>query len=429
MTAPPSSPSIAGPPGGPIGGPIGAPTRRFYGWTIAWGLGATTTVSWGILFYAFAVFLQPMEAELGWSRAALSGAFTVALLVSGLAAPIAGQWIDRRGARAIMTFGSCLGVLLLLAWSGIRDLPLFYLLWAAIGLAMACTLYDPAFAVIARWFSGPHAAGRAGAMMIVTLLAGLASTIFLPVSAWLVELQGWRTALLSLAAILAVTTIAPHALLLRHAPHSAADPGAVPTRAGVGASFGALLRHPPFVWLSVSFWLYGLASVGLGIHLVPYLGERGYPPTLAALATGAVGAAQLLGRIAFAPLERHVPRRWLIAATLAAQPLAMLALLGLPLVSEAATTLGVYAFILLFGISRGAATLARATLIAGRYGPARFGAVNGALSLIVTFSHAIAPVALGAAHDLTATYDPALWFLLALSLVATGLVLLADPPE
>ena len=396
---------------------------RYYGWTIAWGLGVTTTVSWGILFYAFSVFLQPMEVELGWSRAALSGAFTVALLVSGLAAPFAGRWIDRRGARALMTFGSCLGTVLLLAWAGVRDLPLFYLLWASIGLAMACTLYDPAFAVIARWFSGPYAAGRAGAMMIVTLLAGLASTIFLPVAAWLVEAQGWRTALISLAVILAATTITPHALLLRHPPTPAGPPdSAPPARADVAASFRGLLRHPPFFWLAASFWLYGLASVGLGIHLVPYLSERGYPLTLAAVATGAIGAAQLLGRLTFAPLEGRLPRRWLVAATLGAQPVAIAALLVVP------GEVGLYLFILLFGIGRGAATLARATLIAAQYGPARFGAVNGALSFAVTFSHAIAPLALGAAHDITATYTPALWLLLLLSLVAAALTLLADPP-
>ena len=410
MTAPPTSPVASGT----------VPPGRYYGWTIAWGLGVTTTVSWGILFYAFSVFLQPMEAELGWSRAALSGAFTVALLVSGFAAPFTGRWIDRRGARALMTFGSCLGTVLLLAWAGVRDLPLFYLLWAAIGFAMACTLYDPAFAVIARWFSGPHAVGRTGAMMIVTLLAGLASTIFLPVAAWLVEAQGWRPALVSLAAILAITTIAPHALLLRHTPQAEPEQHAT-TTTDVAASFRGLLRHPPFVWLSVSFWLYGLASVGLGVHLVPYLSERGYSLTLAAVATGAIGAAQLLGRIAFAPLEGRVPRRWLVAATLGAQPIALVALLVVP------GQIGLYVFIVLFGISRGAATLARATLIAGRYGPHRFGAVNGALSLIVTFSHALAPLALGAAHDVTASYDPALWLLLLLSVIATGLVLLADP--
>jgi MFS family permease len=404
-------------------------TPRYYGWTIAWALGGTTTVSWGILFYAFSVFLRPMEADLGWSRAALSGAFTVALVVSGIVAPVVGRWIDRHGARALMTGGSILGTLLLLGWAAVRDLPPFYVLWAAMGLAMACTLYDPAFAVLARWFNR----GRGRAMMIVTLLAGLASTIFLPVAAWLVELQGWRGALVSLAAILAVTTIPPHALLLRRRPEDlgiAPDPPLAPRASGpapaeasshVGDSFRSLLTHPPFVWLAAAFWLYGLASVGLGIHLVPYLSERGYPPTLAAVATGAVGAAQLLGRIAFAPLEGRIARRWLVAATLGAQPLALAALIG---VSGQA---GVYTFIVLFGISRGAATLARATLIASRYGPARFGAVNGALSLAVTYANAFAPVALGAAHDVLRSYEPALWALLALSVAATGAVLLADP--
>ncbi|HEU5316387.1 MAG TPA: MFS transporter [Chloroflexota bacterium] len=401
---------------------------RYYGWTIAWALGATTTVSWGILFYAFSVFLRPMEADLGWTRAELSGAFTIALVVSGLVAPIAGRWIDRHGARALMTGGSILGTLLLLAWAAVRSLPPFYLVWTGIGVAMACTLYDPAFAVLARWFDR----GRGRAMMIVTLLAGLASTIFLPVAAWLVELQGWRAALVSLAVILAVATIPPHALLLRRRPEDLGlDPDpplepasrfAAPTAgSAVGGSFRSLLTYPPFVWLAVAFWLYGLASVGLGIHLVPYLSERGYPPTLAALATGAVGAAQLLGRIAFAPLEGRVPRRWLVAATLGAQPLALLALLGVP--GEP----GLYAFIVLFGISRGAATLARATLVASRYGPARFGAVNGALSLAVTFAHAFAPVALGAAHDVLSSYEPALWVLLTLGVVATAAVVLAEP--
>ena len=390
------------------------PGRPYYGWTIAWTLGATTTVSWGILYYAFSVFLQPMEQDLGWSRAQLSGAFTVALLVSGFVAPLAGRWIDRHGARALMTTGSCLGTALLLAWAVVHTLPAFYALWAGIGLAMACTLYDPAFAVLARWFTRD----RARALMIVTLLAGLASTIFLPVAAWLVQLQGWRAALVSLAVILAVTTILPHALLLRHQPAATAERSHAPVAA---ESFRALLAHGPFRWLALSFWLYALASVGLGVHLVSYLSERGYPPTLAAAATGAIGAAQLLGRIAFAPLERRVSRRWLTAATLFGHPVALIALLAVP------GPLGVYAFILLFGISRGATTLARATLVAARYGPARFGAVNGALTLVVTLANAISPVALGAAHDAFASYAPALWTLPLLGLASAAAILLADP--
>ena len=90
----------------------------------------------GILYYGFPVFLPPMEAELGWSRAAL---------------PV-GRWIDRHGARSLMTAGSCVATLLVLAWSRIDSLPALYLLWFLIGLSLAATLYEPAFAAVVGWF-------------------------------------------------------------------------------------------------------------------------------------------------------------------------------------------------------------------------------------------------------------------------------------
>ncbi len=113
----------------------------YYGWVVAGTLAATETVSWRVLYYAFAVFLVPMQAELGWSTAALTGAYSLALLVSGLAAPIVGRWLDRHGPRALMTAGSIAGSALVLAWSRAQDLAAFYLIWAGVGLAMAATLY------------------------------------------------------------------------------------------------------------------------------------------------------------------------------------------------------------------------------------------------------------------------------------------------
>ena len=78
-------------------------------------LGVTETVSWGVLYYAFGVFVRPMEAELGWSRTAVSGAFALAVLLSGVAAVPVGRWLDRRRPRALMTAGSIAGTLLVLA--------------------------------------------------------------------------------------------------------------------------------------------------------------------------------------------------------------------------------------------------------------------------------------------------------------------------
>ena len=126
-------------------------SRIFYGWRIVGVLAVTETVSWGILYYAFAVFQVPMRAELGFSAAEVTGAFSVAVLATGLAAVPVGRWLDRRGARGLMTGGSVAAVLLVLAWSRVHTLLELYLVFAGIGLVSAAVLYEPAFAVMVRW--------------------------------------------------------------------------------------------------------------------------------------------------------------------------------------------------------------------------------------------------------------------------------------
>ena len=183
----------------------------YYGWVLVVALGVTETISWGVLYYAFSVFLAPMEADLGWSRGETTGAFSLALVLSGVASIPVGRWLDRHGPRLLMTVGSCIGTLLVLAWAAADNLLVFYVIWAAIGLVMATVLYEPAFAVMAVWFDRK----RARALTAMTLIAGFSSTVFLPLAGWLAQVQGWRAALLSLALILAVGTIPAHALLLR----------------------------------------------------------------------------------------------------------------------------------------------------------------------------------------------------------------------
>jgi MFS family permease len=91
----------------------GAQRRLYYGWVVVGTLATTETISWGILYYAFAAFLVPMQRDLGWSTAALTGAYSLALLVSGLAAVPVGRWVDRHGPRLLMTLGSIGGAVLL----------------------------------------------------------------------------------------------------------------------------------------------------------------------------------------------------------------------------------------------------------------------------------------------------------------------------
>ena len=181
---------------------------------------------------------MPMHEEMGWSRTVLTGAYSLGLLVSALAAPLAGLWLDRHGPRGLMTLGSALGSALLLVWASVEDLWAVYLMWAGIGLTMAATLYEPAFAVLAKWFER----GRARAFLLVTLAGGLASTIFLPLSAWLVGSEGWRGALIALAAILALLTVVPHAMVLRRRPQ---DFGLLPDGAYPEVPFAEQSTHKP----------------------------------------------------------------------------------------------------------------------------------------------------------------------------------------
>src|ERR1700745_4339955 len=114
--------------------------RVYYGWVLVLTLGMTETISWGVLYYAFTVYLAPMEADLGWSRGDITGAFSLALLLAGLAAIPLGRWLDHHGPRLLMSVGSIAATLLVLGWSQVGSVPQLYLLWAAIGLTMAATL-------------------------------------------------------------------------------------------------------------------------------------------------------------------------------------------------------------------------------------------------------------------------------------------------
>jgi len=146
----------------------GAPPLS-YGWAIVATLSVTEIVSWGILYYGFPVLLAPMEQDLGASRVAITGAFTVGMAVAALAALPVGRWLDRRGPWALMTLGSCLGAVLVLAWSRVHGLPGLYVVWTLMGLVLAATLYEPAFGAIVRWFPTDN---RDRALTALTLADG-----------------------------------------------------------------------------------------------------------------------------------------------------------------------------------------------------------------------------------------------------------------
>lgn len=397
------------------------PPASFPGWRIAWALAVTTTVGYGVLTYGFGVFTLPMETELGWSRAQTSGAFSLALLVSGLAAYQVGRWVDARGARGLMTAGSLLAAAVVLIWSFTNSLPMLYLVQAGVGVAMSLVLYDVAFTVIATWFRQD----RIKALLLVTMVAGLASTIFIPLATALTEGLGWRSALRVLALILAVVTVPLHALVLRDNPRRLGfepdglrvqDSGQATPPAAPEASVSSqtALRSQVFWWLAAAFTLDSIANIGVIPHLVPLLTERGFQPATVATVAGSIGLIQVLGRLAFAPATRRVPIGVLAIWTYILRALALLVLLFVK------GTPGLMLFTLFFGIANGASTLARAGLVAQTFGPAHFGAINGSISTIVALMTTVAPLLVGFLRVRTGAYDTAVWLLAVLACLATA---------
>jgi MFS family permease len=381
---------------------------------IVGALSITETVSWGILYYAFAAFLAPMRADLGFSTAQLTGAFSLGLLVAGLAGIPVGRYLDRHSPRPLMTAGSIAGVALVIGWSQVDGLAAFYALWVAIGLVMATVLYEPAFTVLTKHF--PVAEQRRRAMTAMTLVAALASFIFLPLTQALIDAHGWRDALLILAAILAAITIPLHAVVLR-APATRSDPHPQATAASVPA--GRALRSRPFWLLSVAFFLASMAGLAMMVHSIPFLIDRGHTPAFAAFAVGLIGVSQIPGRLLFAPLAANLPRP---AATAA---LFVLIAAGIAVLVTVHATWAVIAGLVLLGMGNGMSTLARATAIADLFGAGAYGTIASVAAFLTTAARAVGPVA-AAVYAAAFGYVALLWTLVAITALAACLAYRAE---
>lgn len=371
-------------------------------------LAVAQLVSWGTLYYAFALFIGPLEREQGWSRTEITGALTAGLLASALASPLAGRTIDRIGGRLPMACGSIAASLLLLAWAAVDRLATFYLVWIGLGTAMAFVLYDAVFALLARTLAG----GYRRAVTLVTLVAGFASTVFLPLAHLLIEQLGWRGALVGLAALNLAIPGTVHLLVPRRlatarssAARSAADPAPV-RRAARGRAFWGIL-----IAVVANATLFSAVT----FHLVPLLSERGVALATIVAVAALVGPSQVAARLGLLALERWLSLRAaaLLAATLPVGGTIVLALVGprSPLL---------WIFPLLYGAGNGMMTIVRAAAIADLLGRSSFGAINGAIALPALIGTAVAPVAAAKLWHLLGDYDGVLAALLALAVTSVA---------
>lgn len=284
-----------------------------------------------------------------------------------------------------MTAGSILGATAVLAWSRVESLPQLYAVFAAIGVACAMVLYESAFAVIVSWFDGPtHGRRRANALLALTVVAGFASSIFLPLTGVLVEWYGWRQALVILALIYGVAAIPLHALVVRRRIHAKHEPATAEERAQI---VKAAARRQPFWLLVIAFTANGGAVAVMAVLLITYLIHLGHSPVLAATLAGLLGVLSVTGRLITTGLQTRLPAA-LIAATIFA--LQGVAVLLLPLVGR--TVPGAVGSVLLFGLGFGIASITLPHLLVGRYGTAAYASLSGRIAAFSVADKALAPL-------------------------------------
>lgn len=365
----------------------------------------TVTISYGVLYYAFTVLAPAISDDTGWSAPAITTAFSVGNLFGAIAGVAVGRLIQARGPRVAMTAGSVLGAAAVALIALAPTMPVFMTGWLLAGAANAATFYPAAFAALTQWFR----ARRVWAITTLSLVAGFASTIFAPLTAFLGEELGWRGAYLVLAAAMLVVNAPAHFFALglpwqpeSRGPHPRADRAVITSRT--------------FFLVTASGTLAALAMYSSVVHLVALLLDQGFSVPLAAWALGLSGAGQVGGRLFYPRLDRRFPphlRAALVIALLAVTLLALAAVPG-PLAL-------VMAVAVLSGAARGLFTLINATVVGDYWGTARYAALNGIYNAPVGIAAAIAPAFGAAIAAMTGSYRALFLVLGVLALISATL--------
>lgn len=388
--------------------PIAASRAALSPRQIVWTLGITEVISWGTLYFTFTVFIGPMHDALGFSKPFLAGGFSLGLLVWAMCSFAVGRLLDRVPARKVMGIGSVLAAIGLVLWAWCPSPAMFLLMWIPLGLAMASTLYEPAFVVLRQAFGD----GYQKPIVQVTLFAGFASTIFIPVGQWLVLHLGWRETLLVFAA-LNLFICAPLHARLRYALHPTYSHTSAPLAGATSPGIAhATLRQPVFWAVVLAFTATAVIASLLGAHLIPMLTEKGLPVAQQLIVAALIGPAQVAGRLAMARLPIDQPVRL-------SMPVYIVMSLGLLCLTLGDGYWLMFAAVC-YGCANGVNTMLRAMAMPELISRHHYATLNGLMMTPVLLMQAAAPWIGALLWRVAGGYWLMLWVMVALAVGALG---------
>jgi MFS transporter, OFA family, oxalate/formate antiporter len=398
------------------------PPRFFHGWIVVMGAFLILFMAYGTQ-YAFGVFFAALIDEFGWSRASLSGVFSLYAFTYAAFALVSGRLTDRWGPRAVIAAGGVLLGLGLIAMSRVTALWQPYVCYGLVAALGMSTAYVPCNATVAKWFTR-----RRGLAIGLASAGGSLGTFALPpVAHVVVSRLGWRWAYVAfgVAVLLALNALA---VLMRRDPESIGlgpDGDARPRGATArpeGWTPGRAMRTRAFWLLFAVFSATWIPVFVPLVHLVPMARGLGVPPLLAATLVSALGGAALVGRLLMGSASDRIGRRAALAVALALQ---VAAFVGFAVARDLPA---LYAASLVFGFSYGAGSTLFPAAVADYFGREQAASLAGLLFALAGSMAAWGPLAAGFIYDRAGSYQLAWWLSAGFNALALLLLAFARPP-
>ena len=389
----------------------------------------THAVNTGFSYFGMSAFFPSFEREFGWSRTAISGAFSLARIESGLLGPIEGYFIDRVGPRRIMYIGIVICVLGFIALSFVDSLPMLY---AAIvlGIVLGSSLgyHMPISLLIAKIFHER----RSLAFGIFRMGPGLSGAI-VPLVGAMIVWWGWRTAAVA-SGLMLLTAGLPIAYLINRIAQAeetdrelamARHPGggSIPHRSSDPQfTLKEVLRLKAFWFLSVAMALRHMVTEGVSVHFVILLVDRGWSTEAASTLLGVSALIGAPARVGMGWLGDLLDKRKLVMSLLLALSVSVCAM-GWVVGSFAFT-----AFMIIYSLAYGGLASLQEPIRADYFGTKAFATIQGVSRSITTAGTFVGPIVAGLFYDLTKSYSVAFTIFAVVSVLSMLLMFLAKPP-
>ncbi len=399
-------------------------TGFYYGYIIVIAAFLTIALGWGT-YYSFGIFFEPLLAEFGWTRTLTSGAYSVAMLVAGLMAIIAGKLTDQLGSKIVSTACGILlgsGFLLMSQINAVWQLYLLYGIPIAVGLS-GC--WAPMTSTVARWF-----VRRRGLMTgIVVSGVGFGIVVIAPLASWIIAAYGWRPAYITIG-IMTLVLIIVAAQFLRRDPRQIGQLPYGETEAGQenlvpearDFSYREAIHARQFWMVAAIYFGYGFYLHTLTVHIVSHAVGLGISAASAANILATFGAISIPGRLIMGSASDRIGIKYSLVFVLG---LMLVALLWLQLARELWM---LYLFGAVFGFAYGGLSCLQSLTAAKLFGLSSLGVIVGTLSFSFTSGGAVGTVLAGYIFDVTGSYSLAFLISAIMALVGCVLALSLTPP-